>query len=160
MNMPGMENITKLEKILMEMVSRRFERESTLPTLTPSEMKAAEILTEIFRIKANISMCRPLVIAKEKQDEAMKAWPASAWSGTALVHVSEDLEYELENKRIIVKALENVLKMTRAGENIEGLVYESEHETVQIRFRNGYTKMVSVDCDSGIATIRDVVNAL
>lgn len=145
MNMPGMENITKLEKILMEMVSRRFERESVLPTLTPIEMKAAEILTEIFRLKADMRM-------NWLQEES--------WKTSEQIHEAEDPDEKMENKHYIVKALEDVLKMTRAGENIEGLIYESEYETVHIRFRNGYTKMVSVDCDSGIATTRDVVNAL
>lgn len=163
MNVPGMENINELENILMDMVRRRLEREGSVPTLTPSEMKAAEILTDIFRIKADISMCGPLVIPREKQDEAVKAWHESAWSETALIHETEEPETwpdVMESKYYIVKALEDVLKMTRAGENIEELIYESEHEIVKIRFRNGYTKMVSVDCDSGIATIRDVVNAL
>ena len=145
MNMPGMENITKLENILMDVISRRFERESSVPTLTPSEMKAAEILTEIFRLKADMRM-------NWLQEES--------WKTSEQIHEAEEPEEKLENKHYIVKALEDVLKMTRAGENIEGLIYESEHEIVQIRFRNGFTKMVSVDCDSGIATIRDVVNAL
>lgn len=145
MNMTGMENITKLENILMEMVSRRFERESTLPTLTPSEMKAAEILTEIFRIKADISM-------NWMQEES--------WKTSEQIHEAEDPEEKMENKHYIVKALEDALKMTRAGENIESMYYEPEHEIVKIRFRNGYTKMASVDCDSGIAMIRDIMNAL
>lgn len=140
-----MENINKLENILMDVVSRRFERESSVPTLTPSEMKAAEILTEIFRLKADLRM-------HWMQEES--------WKTSEQIHEAEDSDEKMENKHYIVKALEYVLKMTRAGENIEGLIYESEHEIVKIRFRNGYTKMVSVDCDSGIATIRDVVNAL
>ena len=163
MNVPGMENINELENILMDVVRRRLEREGSVPTLTPSEMKAAEILTEIFRIKADISMCGPLVIPREKQNEAWTAWSKSAWTETELIHETEEPETYpdvMESKYYIVKALEDVLKMTRAGENIEDLIYESAHEIVKIRFRNGYTKMVSVDCDSGIATIRDVVNAL
>lgn len=150
MNVPGMENINELENILMDVVRRRLEREGSVPTLTPSEMKAAEILTDIFRIKVDIS-------------KTVKAWHESAWTETELIHETKEPETwpdVMESKYYIVKALEDVLKMTRAGENIEGLIYESEHEIVQIRFRNGYTKMVSVDCDSGIATIRDVVNAL
>ena len=145
MNVPGMENINELENILMDVVRRRLERAESVPTLTPSEMKAAEILTEIFRIKADMRM-------NWLQEES--------WKTSEQIHEAEEPEEKLENKYYIVKALEDVLKMTRAGENIEGLIYESEHEIVQIRFRNGYTKMVSVDCDSGIATIRDVVNAL
>lgn len=45
MNIPGMENINELENILMDVVRRRLEREGSVPRLTPSEMKAAEIPT-------------------------------------------------------------------------------------------------------------------
>lgn len=66
----------------------------------------------------------------------------------------------MENKHYIVKALKDVLKMTRAGENIESMYYEPDHETVKIKFQNDYTKHVNVECDSGIAMIRDIMNAL
>lgn len=150
-----MENINELEHLLMDTVRRRLEREGSDPTLTPREMKAAEILVEIFKIKADLHLFSDPGIYKGMNEDA--------WETAAAVHETEEPETYpdvMESKYYIVKALEDVLKMTRAGENIEGLIYESEHEIVKIRFRNGYTKMVSVDCDSGIATIRDVVNAL
>lgn len=140
-----MENINELENILMEMVRRRFERESVLPTLTPSEMKAAEILTEIFRLKADMRM-------NWLQEES--------WKTSEQIHEAEDPDEKMENRHYIVKALKDVLKMTRAGENIESMYYEPAHETVKIKFRNDYTKHVNVECDSGIAMIRDIMNAL
>lgn len=151
MNVPGMENINKLENILMDVVSRRFERESSVPTLTPSEMKAAEILTEIFRLRADMGM-------HWLQEESWKTSEQihEAFAESELVHESKRSEDKFE----IIRALSRALMMTRAGENILYIVYEADHEEVQIKFVNGYEKHVNVECDSGVAMIRDVVNAL
>lgn len=141
-----MSNLYELEDILMDAVRRRLEREGSVPTLTPSEMKAAEILTEIFRIKANKAMCEPEEGPKQND----------AFAESELIHESKRSEDKFE----IIKALSKALMMTRAGENILYIVYEAGHEEVQIKFINGYEKHVNVECDSGIAMIRDVVNAL
>lgn len=142
-----MENINKLENILMDVVSRRFERESSVPTLTPSEMKAAEILTEIFRLKADMGM-HWLQKEEPKQNDA--------FAESELIHESKRSEDKFE----IINALSKALMMTRAGENILYMIYEEGHEEVQIKFINDYEKHVNVERDSGIAMIRDVVNAL
>ena len=83
MNVPGMENINELENILMDVVRRRLERAESVPTLTPSEMKAAEILTEIFRIKADMRM-------NWLQEES--------WKTSEQIHEAEEPEEKLENK--------------------------------------------------------------
>lgn len=46
-----MSNLYELENILIDVVRRRLEREGSVPTLTPIEIRAAEILVEIFKIK-------------------------------------------------------------------------------------------------------------
>lgn len=66
----------------------------------------------------------------------------------------------MENKKEIVKHLEILLTMTRAGENISGLVLSKAQDKVTIVFKNGHFKNISIDADSGIAIIKDVINGL
>lgn len=63
----------------------------------------------------------------------------------------------MEKKEDIVKRLKLLLIATRAGSDIEDLVLSEDQNTVTIQFRNGYTKKVCVEADSGIALIRDVI---
>ncbi len=63
----------------------------------------------------------------------------------------------MEKKEDIVKRLKLLLIATRAGSDIEDLVLSGDQNTVTIQFRNGYTKKVCVEADSGIALIRDVI---
>lgn len=65
----------------------------------------------------------------------------------------------MENKRLIVAYLYMLLKRTRAGDDIKALVYDEEHETVEI-IGHSYRKLLNVACDSGIAIIKDVVRAI
>lgn len=154
MNVPGMENINELEDILMDVVRRRMANGSSTSALTPIETKAAEILTDIFRIKADISMCGPLAWPKTMQDDA--------WAVSGQIHeekTTEEPADKTENKYDIVKAMEKVLKMTRAGNDVKRLYYRSEDEIVEIDYVNGYVQCVSVECDSGIALIKDILKA-
>lgn len=64
-----------------------------------------------------------------------------------------------ENKGLIVTWLYMLLKHTRAGDDIKALVYDEEHETVEI-IGYGYRKLVNVACDSGIALIKDVLRMI
>lgn len=66
----------------------------------------------------------------------------------------------MENKKEIVKHLETLLTMTRAGENISGLVLSKAQDKVTIVFKNGHFKNISIDTDSGVAIIKDVINGL
>ena len=64
-----------------------------------------------------------------------------------------------ENKELIVMKLCALLKHTRAGEDIKDLVYDGEHETVEI-IGDSYRTLVNVACDSGIALIKDVLRKI
>lgn len=64
-----------------------------------------------------------------------------------------------EDKNLIVTWLYMLLKHTRAGDDIKALVYDEEHETVEI-IGDSYRTLVNVACDSGIALIKDVVRAI
>ena len=65
----------------------------------------------------------------------------------------------MENKHEICEALLPVLRRTRALRDLEDLEYHVYPEQeVHAIFRNGYTKKICVEADSGIAMIRDIVN--
>lgn len=65
-----------------------------------------------------------------------------------------------ENKKEIVIRLGILLKVTRAGDDIKMLTLSEDEDFVTIIWENGYRKDVCVEADSGIALIRDVMNAL
>lgn len=65
-----------------------------------------------------------------------------------------------ENKKDIVKRLSILLKITRAGEDIDRLKLTDDESEVKILFRSGYEKTVNVECDSGAALIQDVIQKL
>lgn len=60
----------------------------------------------------------------------------------------------------ICRALLPVLKMTRALRDLEDLEYHVDTEEVHAVFRGGYTKKINVECDSGLAMIKDIVNKI
>ena len=66
---------------------------------------------------------------------------------------------ERENKELIVMELCTLLKHTRAGDDIKDLVYDEEHETVEI-IGDSYRTLANVACDSGIALIKDVLRKI
>ncbi len=66
----------------------------------------------------------------------------------------------MENKKEIVKHLETLLAVTRAGEGISGLVLSKAQDKVTIVFKNGHFKNISIEADSGIAIIKDVISSL
>lgn len=149
MNEAYMSNLYELESILMDVVRRRMKNGPSTSALTPIEMKAAETLVEIFKIKKEWFECEQYAGIKDY-----------SWAVSGQIHeTEEEPDDKTENKYYIVKALEKVLKLTRAGENVERLSYDSEHETVTIDFKNGYVQCVSVECDSGIAAIYDILKA-
>lgn len=63
-----------------------------------------------------------------------------------------------EDKGIILVMLEPVVKMTRAGQNIEALLLEDD--LVKVVFTNGEYAHVPISDDSGIQLIIDVCEAL
>lgn len=66
----------------------------------------------------------------------------------------------MENKRDIVSRLKLLLIATRAGQNIERLELSEDEKTVVICFISGGSRVVNVECDSGIALIKDVCGCL
>lgn len=67
---------------------------------------------------------------------------------------------ENENKKDIVLRLKLLLIRTRAGSDICDLTLNETQDTVTILFKNGCKRNVNIACDSGIAIIQDVINAL
>lgn len=65
----------------------------------------------------------------------------------------------MENKQDILDALVKCLKLTRDQYDLEQLIYNEKNETVTVIWAEG-GKTVNVALDSGIAMIRDVLNAL
>lgn len=66
----------------------------------------------------------------------------------------------MENKEKIIKALKDVLVLTRAGEDISGLVLSKAQDKITIVYKNGHFKSVNIEADSGIAIIKDVIKEL
>lgn len=74
-----------------------------------------------------------------------------------------DREYKApgwEDKAEIVDRLQNLLKATRAGSDIDRLVLGGDRKAVTIRHRDGSERRVNIEADSGYAIIKDVMNAL
>lgn len=65
-----------------------------------------------------------------------------------------------DDKKEIVGYLCKLVRMTRAGWGIADLLLDDENRFVTILYRNGYTKRVSVEGDSGIALIRDILKEI
>lgn len=53
-----------------------------------------------------------------------------------------------------------MLRMTRALRDLEDLEYHGDTEEVHAVFGCGYTKKINVECDSGLAMIKDIVNKI
>lgn len=64
-----------------------------------------------------------------------------------------------ENKQAILDALVECLRLTRDQQDLLNLQYDEKREVVWITWENG-NKSVNVAMDSGIAMIRDVLNAM
>lgn len=68
-----------------------------------------------------------------------------------------------EDKRLICELFADVLKLTRAGSDIDVIQYMKTPDGIELAsiwFMNGAEKTVNVTCDSGIAMIRDIARAL
>lgn len=77
---------------------------------------------------------------------------------------SETITYSFgsgsEDKQHILDLLLPALQATRDLEDLQGLAYDKEAEAVTATFSSGGAKRANVACDSGIAMIRDVLEAL
>lgn len=68
-----------------------------------------------------------------------------------------------ESKYEIVKHLRELLVITRFGSDIDMLYYrttKNDVEYVDVVFHDGHRQQILIDCDSGIAIIKDVLKAL
>lgn len=63
----------------------------------------------------------------------------------------------MENKKDIVDRLKLLLIATRAGANIEELILSEDERLITIKFKEGGSREVDVEGDSGYAIIRDVM---
>lgn len=70
----------------------------------------------------------------------------------------------MENKQLICDSLCVTLRLTRQFEGLVALEYfEEDEEVLPVFFIDGNSfcgKPISVECDSGIAMIRDILNNL
>ena len=66
----------------------------------------------------------------------------------------------MENKSIICQLLLSAVRSTRAGSDVDAIIYDDEQEVATIYYDNGYSKAVNVACDSGIAMMRDILEAI
>ena len=65
-----------------------------------------------------------------------------------------------EDKQKILDLLLPALRETRNLHDLDNLEYNSKNSLVYATFRNGYTKVVKVACDSGTAMIQDVIRRI
>ena len=63
----------------------------------------------------------------------------------------------MENKKYIVFRLKMLLIATRAGANIEELILSEDECFITIKFKEGGSREVNVEGDSGYVIIRDVM---
>ena len=65
-----------------------------------------------------------------------------------------------EDKQKICDALLEVFKLTRERDNIVSLEYDVQTEIVRVGYASGFTIMINVSMDSGMALIRDVMEQI
>lgn len=66
----------------------------------------------------------------------------------------------MEDKKKICRLLLQTLQETRAGADLLDLQYDPDSEVVTMVFVSGYKRKICVECDSGIAMIRDITRGL
>ncbi len=79
-----------------------------------------------------------------------------------MIEAGKMTEQEREDKQAICNALCAALQLTRAGADIERLVYHRVpgEEYVFIDRAGNHRDFVNVACDSGVGMIRDIAKAL
>lgn len=68
----------------------------------------------------------------------------------------------MENKQEILDKLAEVIRLTRAGDDLDHFEYDEKRELVFAFFDESKhaSRIINVGCDSGWAMIKDVVNNL
>ncbi|QDW73065.1 hypothetical protein FND36_02810 [Lachnospiraceae bacterium KGMB03038] len=65
-----------------------------------------------------------------------------------------------EDKQKILDLLLPALRETRNLHDLDNLEYFPQNSLVYATFKNGYIKVVDVECDSGTAMIQDVIRGI
>ena len=73
--------------------------------------------------------------------------------------IFQSKEADMENKQEILNKLLVAIQATRAGEDVETMVYDAPSEMVLVYFGKSKEpgRKINVACDSGIAMLRDVL---
>lgn len=64
------------------------------------------------------------------------------------------------SKRELIKRLNYLVKCTIAGEEVKILRLSKDENTVKIIWKSGCCTNVNIECDSGMAIIRDVCSKI
>lgn len=63
----------------------------------------------------------------------------------------------MEDKQAICDALLTTLQLTRRYEDIQSIDYDAATETVTVKYNEISHRYISVECDSGISMIQDIL---
>ena len=149
MNEIALNKMRDMDDALMAAIKGRMREVSGNYAVTPNTMKAAEILVELFKIEQQIGDVPEKI--EESENPEQDIWKL----------INEENPPALtENMHKICESLGETLKLTSAGAGIDDLIYLQVTRDVKIIYRNGFTKYVNVEGDSGIAMIRDVLRDL
>ena len=108
---------------------------------------------------------------KEKSAVGM-AVPATESDNNTTVSISYSDEnvngYSYENMTAILNSLTDTLRLTREGKNIVSIVpltvpidgTKYVTDVARITYKNGHTRDINIDCDSGIAAVYDIADNL
>ncbi len=88
------------------------------------------------------------------------SWCSMEHASNSNAKAVEETRGALEDKKDIVKRLSILLKATRIGSDISELILSEDENIITIKCINAKEKYVNVECDSGLAIIKDVIAAL
>ena len=63
----------------------------------------------------------------------------------------------MEDKQAICDALLTTLQLTRRYEDMQYIAYDAATETVTVTYNDISHRYINVECDSGIAMIKDIL---
>ena len=87
--------------------------------------------------------------------------PVAGDSVGCLEHVyCDNPEKDWENKNLILLRLHQLLVTTRAGSDIKGMILVRDPDHVLIGWENGTIQEISVEAESGLQIIKDVLKAI
>lgn len=66
----------------------------------------------------------------------------------------------MEDKQAICDALLTTLQLTRRYEDMQYIDYDAATETVTVTYNDISLRYINVECDSGIAMIKDILRSI